>query len=161
MCPSANRYWRTYRGRKPTRSPEARAYLAQVRRLYRPTMFLERVAVRLDLHLCRGDIDNRAKVALDALKGIAYRDDKQVRSLQIEGYEASSRTEHILVRITPWVPVPPMELGVDPALAMHARHTDACITELLDPGAVCVCRPPAVEEPLVGRITPNVVRRKP
>lgn len=43
--------------------------------------------------------------------------------------------------------------------AMHARHTDECLAGLADPGETCVCRPPAVAEPLVGRVTPNV--RKP
>lgn len=161
MCPSANRYWRTYRGRKPTRSPEARAYLAQVRRLYSTRFpFAGPVAVRLDVHVCRGDLDNRIKVTLDALKGIAFTDDKQVLSLEAHRYETGSKTERVIVRIEPWVRVRALD-DVRPELDMHARHTDACITELLDPGATCICRPPAVDEPLVGRATPNVVRRKP
>lgn len=111
MCPSGNRYWRVFRGRA-VKSPEARAYIARVMRLYRTTPLAGRVAVRLDLYLCRGDIDNRAKVALDALKGIAFVDDRQVRSLQVEGYEANSKTERIVVLVTQHQPVPSIETNV-------------------------------------------------
>lgn len=108
MPPSANRYWRVFRGHT-TRSPEARAYIAKVKRLYTPQPFTGPVAVRLDVHLCRGDLDNRIKVVLDALKGLAYVDDKQVRSLRAEKFEASTKTERVLVRVMPWVPVSSLE----------------------------------------------------
>lgn len=158
MCPSGNRYWRVFHGRA-VKSPEARAYIARIKHLYRPAMLLGRVAVRLDLHLCRGDVDNRAKVALDALKGIAYRDDRQVRSLQLEGFSATAKTERLLVRVTPWVSVRAMDDIASRAMGeLHARHTDECLAGLADPGETCVCRPPAVAEPLVGRVTPNAQR---
>ena len=76
LPPSANVYWRFSRkvGR-PYLSSAARAYRKQVLRLYSPRPLTGRVAVRLDVYLCRGDLDNRIKVTLDALKGLAYLDD--------------------------------------------------------------------------------------
>jgi crossover junction endodeoxyribonuclease RusA len=87
---SANRYWRIA-GKILHRSPEAKAFRqtcalraleARVRPLDGP------VAVRVALHprktksgaasLSRLDLDNCLKTTLDALQGIAYRDDKQV-----------------------------------------------------------------------------------
>lgn len=160
MPPSANRYWRTFRGRA-TKSPEARAYIDRVRRACTATPSTGPVSVRLDVHLCRGDLDNRIKVSLDALTGIAWLDDKQVRSIEAHHYATGSKTERLLVRVLPWRPVPELDsvdVATRAAVAMHQRHTDECLAHLTDPGATCVCRPPAVLEPLVGRLVPNVRR---
>lgn len=48
-----------------------------------------RVRVRLRFFRAarRGDLDNRLKVALDALRGIAYEDDSQVTRLEAEQAE--------------------------------------------------------------------------
>ena len=78
--PSANRYWRNFRGRM-VRSAEARAYIASVHKLLghlRPTK--DDVAVELEVirPARRGDLDNRVKIVLDALAGPLYENDAQV-----------------------------------------------------------------------------------
>ena len=50
--------------------------------------------------------------------------------------------------------------GVQASEGAWLRHTDDCLLNLADPGASCVCRPPAVAEPLVGVPTPNVKRSR-
>lgn len=94
---SANRYWRTFRNRT-VRSVEATAYRRSVLEVAAAAgvqPVLER-GVRVDLVLrpkltARGqaskvrlDLDNCIKVALDALIGIAYEDDRQVVRLTAE-----------------------------------------------------------------------------
>lgn len=32
---------------------------------------------------------------------------------------------------------------------LHNRHTDECLSHQTDPGATCICRPPATVEPMV------------
>ena len=77
--PSANRYWRVYRGH-PVTSAEARAYKRRVQLTTRARPLEGNVCVMLHWFRGRrsGDLDNRLKVALDALRGIAFADDKQV-----------------------------------------------------------------------------------
>jgi crossover junction endodeoxyribonuclease RusA len=91
--PSANRYWRIYRGRAVV-SAEAKAYKATVhdearRAGYRP--FGPDVRVKVSLYWYRakrmGDLDNRIKVTLDALRGVLYADDKQVVVIHAERIE--------------------------------------------------------------------------
>lgn len=91
--PSANRYWRTrsINGRAVTYiSDEAKAfkmkvYLLSKSQKIKPT--LKNVSVSMIWHRktekSRGDLDNRIKVALDSLIGIAYIDDKQVEEIHI------------------------------------------------------------------------------
>lgn len=102
---SANRYWRNFRGRM-TRSVEAMAYREQVQEIAAEclTECLQGcVSVRLVLHpkkpkdwdrrlkkdpravltLGRMDLDNAQKVALDALQGIGFTNDRQITSLLI------------------------------------------------------------------------------
>lgn len=94
---SANRYWRTFRNRT-VRSAEATAYRRSVREAAVAAgakLVLDR-GVRVDLVLrpkltrrgqaskVRLDLDNCIKVALDALIGIAYEDDRQVVKLTAE-----------------------------------------------------------------------------
>lgn len=93
--PSANRYWRVFRGH-PVTSAEARQYKLLVARHafdcgLRPLegdVELELLFFRPAL---RGDLDNRLKVVLDTLSaskempnGIAYRDDAQVKRIIAE-----------------------------------------------------------------------------
>lgn len=80
--PSANRYWRNWRGRMVV-SAEARAYKARVwaeavRCKHRPMSGPVRVTLFWRRKAKRGDLDNRIKVVLDAIKGTLYDDDKQV-----------------------------------------------------------------------------------
>lgn len=83
--PSANRYWRTFRGRTVV-STEAREYKKQVG-LICNVGGVEPVAgeviFRADVYrpLKRGDLSNRIKVLEDALNEYAYEDDAQIVEL--------------------------------------------------------------------------------
>ena len=93
---SANRYWRSYVPKGWTRalvvlSPEAKAFKeecgwrARAAGVRAPVTCPVALSIRLyprDRRLL--DIDNALKVVVDALKGIAYEDDKQVWRLDIE-----------------------------------------------------------------------------
>lgn len=87
--PSANRYWRNARGRMVV-SSEARRYKRDVASLVSPinVAFVSKLLVAVKMVLYRprrsGDLDNRLKVVLDSLNGIAYEDDKQV--VEIHAY---------------------------------------------------------------------------
>lgn len=87
LPPSANRYWRSYRGRV-TVSEDAKTYkrgvaMAATHAGLRP--FTGPVAVYLHVYRARkvGDLDNFAKVTLDALRGVAYQDDDQITELHL------------------------------------------------------------------------------
>lgn len=84
--PSANRYWRHYRGRMVV-SAEAKAYqelawvdawAAGLRPIDEP-VGLECVFCPPDQR--RRDLDNCLKVLIDALQGVAYHDDRQIIEL--------------------------------------------------------------------------------
>ena len=106
--PSANRYWRIFRGRA-VQSADATAYKRHIWALARSNGIsdtnLAPVALELilrplrpldgdrrerlygaDWHLSLRclDLDNSIKILLDALQGVAYANDKQVRSIKIE-----------------------------------------------------------------------------
>lgn len=83
--PSANRYWRTYRGRTVV-SEDAKIYKTTVGWLARAAVtepLRGDVSVTLNWHrpARRGDLDNVAKVTLDALQGIVYDNDSQIVEL--------------------------------------------------------------------------------
>ncbi len=93
---SANRYWRIWRNRA-VRSAQAEAYRETVRRIAQEAGEMPSegsVAVRLRLIPKANkdgsasktviDLDNALKVALDALQGIAYHNDRQVRRIAAE-----------------------------------------------------------------------------
>lgn len=91
---SANRYWRIWRNRA-VRSAEAAAYKETVRRIAQEAGAMPSegfVAVRLIPKANKDgsanktviDLDNALKVALDALQGIAYHNDRQVRRIAAE-----------------------------------------------------------------------------
>lgn len=104
LPPSANRYWRIWRGH-PVTSDEARAYkltagrLALVRGL-RMRAGLIRLRLRFYRAQRRGDLDNRIKVLLDALQGVAYADDAQVVKLEAELHE-DSKNPRVEVELGP------------------------------------------------------------
>lgn len=102
---STNRYWRTFRGRM-VRSSLALAYKDLVQEAasdYGLTLLDCPVSVEMVLHpprpkdwekrerrdprwvlgVRRIDIDNAQKVAIDALQGVAYENDKQITNLSI------------------------------------------------------------------------------
>lgn len=88
--PSSNRYWRVWRGRA-VKSSEARAYQAQVRLMNVGHSGVLASAVVVTCFVFRpakrGDLDNTLKVMLDALKGIAFIDDKQVVELHAKRFD--------------------------------------------------------------------------
>lgn len=93
--PSSNRYWRTFRGRQVI-SDQARAYRVTVRGAYLKATGRFKIAfpsgdvsLILNWHRStkRGDTSNRIKVLEDALRGLAYADDKQVKRLFIERHD--------------------------------------------------------------------------
>jgi crossover junction endodeoxyribonuclease RusA len=87
--PSANRYWRSARGRVFV-SKEAKDFkkevckIAKARGLNSP--FTGPVGVELHAYrpAKRGDLDNTIKVTLDSLKGITFEDDNQVIVIHAE-----------------------------------------------------------------------------
>lgn len=89
--PSTNVIWRIWRGRAvlstEARSYKSRAALSALAQGMRPLEGPVRVRLVFYRPVRRGDLDNRLKSALDALRGIAYRDDSQVRRLEAEQLE--------------------------------------------------------------------------
>ena len=84
--PSANRYWRTFRGMTVV-SPEARAYKANARlralaQGVRPLDGPVRLVLRVYRPRKAGDLSNRIKVLEDALCGVAFEDDDQVVAIE-------------------------------------------------------------------------------
>lgn len=84
LPPTANRYW-SYAGGRVRTSDEARAYKLNVKMRAlqlspRPQPLEGEVWVFLTVYRKwrQGDLDNFQKVLLDALKGVAFNDDRQV-----------------------------------------------------------------------------------
>lgn len=93
--PSANRYWRNFNGRMVT-SDEARAYKSEVMYtcLQQDIEMLEGdISLTVKVYRPRksGDLDNRLKVSLDSLNGIAYRDDSQI--VELHAYRYDDKTD--------------------------------------------------------------------
>lgn len=111
LPPSANRYWRTtVRAGFPHTyvSPEAKQYkaLAYWTAKKQGAEPLDgEVIVRGTVYFPnrRGDLDNRTKILLDALEGVAYHDDKQVWGIQWsrETDKTNPRVELEIVRRVP------------------------------------------------------------
>ena len=102
--PSANRYWRSWRGRV-VRSAEAKAYCSAVGLVTRrsaewPTRDAVAVALRWMRARAAGDLDNRIKVLLDALHGVLYWDDGQVAELH--AYRDDRDRHHPRVDVVAW-----------------------------------------------------------
>lgn len=61
--------------------------------------FLEKISVVIDLFLRgssnRPDIDNATKVILDALKGVAYQDDKEVIKLEVAVHNVDNKMKFV------------------------------------------------------------------
>lgn len=91
--PSANRYWRKWRNRI-VRTRAAEAYRDEVATRITISRFL-RISgpVALEVRWFRsrksGDLDNRLKVLLDALNGVAYEDDSQV--VELHAYRSDDK----------------------------------------------------------------------
>lgn len=95
--PSVNRYWRFPRALgRPILSAEARAYKANAgleARVQGVTPLAGPVSVQINVFRPqrRGDLDNTAKVALDALNGIAWEDDEQIVHLELDRFDDKAR----------------------------------------------------------------------
>ena len=105
LPPSSNRYWRNYRGVTMI-SDEARAYKTEVWATAKQAgveVLEGDVIVSIDLYRARkaGDLDNRIKVTLDALNGIAWRDDKQVAEIHARRFDdkANPRLEVLVEKL--------------------------------------------------------------
>lgn len=87
--PSANRYWRSFRGRTVV-SAEARNYKREVAKACKAAGLVEplsgEVALSVTVYrpILRGDLGNRLKVLEDALNGFAWHDDEQVARIHME-----------------------------------------------------------------------------
>lgn len=93
--PSTNRLWRMQRGRM-VKAPAARAYEARVKALAWPAEPYSgpvAVVVRVYRPIRRGDLDNRLKAVMDALQGVAFKNDEQVVDLHATRHEAASRLD--------------------------------------------------------------------
>lgn len=93
--PSANRYWRNYRG-VTVLSDTARAYKAGAKILamvagLKPLPLCSNCAVTLHWFRGRksGDLDNRIKIVLDSLQGTAYQSDSQV--VELHAYRSDDK----------------------------------------------------------------------
>lgn len=102
--PSANRYYRVVMGRA-VKSAEAREYLIvasaeATRQGLRP---IESGDVVLTIDLYRpqksGDVDNRIKQLADALQGIAYANDKQIKKITVERHDTDRKNPRAVVTI--------------------------------------------------------------
>lgn len=97
--PSANRYWRKWRNRM-VKSNEARGYQEYAGWTAKAAgAHLHAGAVGLSLRIYRPqrrrDLDNCIKVLVDALQGVSYNNDNQVREIHayLEDDKAAPRVE--------------------------------------------------------------------
>ena len=89
--PSANRYWRTFRGRTVV-SAEAKAYKEQAKWLARAAgaeLLTGDVSLTVRWYRERksGDLSNRLKILEDSLQGILYENDSQIVRIVAERYD--------------------------------------------------------------------------
>lgn len=90
--PSANRYWRKTKTGRIYVSEDAKAFKSAVAELchgMKPVTGDVAVEVRVFRPRKSGDLDNTLKVTLDALRGFAFVDDKQV--VKITAYRADDK----------------------------------------------------------------------
>lgn len=100
--PSANRYWRNFKGRTVI-SAEARAYkkevVARLAWLGINTAWIMIGPIAISLWVYRprksGDLDNRIKVILDSLQGLRYENDSQIVEIHVYRHDdkANPRVE--------------------------------------------------------------------
>lgn len=89
--PSANKYWRMWKGRILV-SAEARQYKLDIATLARIAGLRPLdvpVILSLDIYrpAKRGDLSNRIKILEDALQGVAYDDDSQIVEITARRFE--------------------------------------------------------------------------
>lgn len=86
--PSANRWWRNWKGRMVL-SSEARKYKASIAQLGGSRLIEGEVAIALDWYRGRksGDLDKRIGVLLDALQGVCYANDKHIVAIHARRFD--------------------------------------------------------------------------
>lgn len=105
--PSANDYYRVT-GSRVYRTREAKAYVADVRTRMSIAR-VQKIAGSVDLRFVWyrpsrvGDLDNRNKILLDALKHGAFGDDAKVRRLMCELSDDEPRKARVDVQVIPFV----------------------------------------------------------
>lgn len=103
MPPSANTYWRNLNG-KTVVSQEAKEYKEEIAKLadrlgMRPAQGNVGIMLQVYRQQKSGDLDNRIKVTLDALRGIAFNDDSQVTEIHAFRYDDKDNSR-IVISIT-------------------------------------------------------------
>ena len=107
--PSINSYWKPHRGGGIYKTQEAKRYSQGIaNRLYAEGMRPLVGDVRVDIDWFRvparkgpRDIDNILKCLLDALEGIAYRNDSQVTQIRATKHPPRGPTSFIELTISP------------------------------------------------------------
>lgn len=101
--PTMNLMWRKTRNGRTYLTHEARHYKANTALLarahgLRPIDGEVSLTINLYRPARRGDLDNSLKVMIDALKGVAFSDDSQVRRIEAERFEdkANPRVEVVV-----------------------------------------------------------------
>lgn len=97
--PSANRWWRKFRGRMVL-SKEAREYKAMVKNAV-PQQMIEgpvRLAVVWERKRKSGDLDKRLGVLLDAFQGVLYSNDGNIVRLEADRVDLPTRRGVVRVR---------------------------------------------------------------
>lgn len=94
LPPSANRYWRNFRGRMVV-SAEARAYKEQaawIAKIGGAQMLEGALSLSVDVYRARkaGDLDNKLKVILDSLQGVFYKNDSQIVEIHARLFDDKS-----------------------------------------------------------------------
>lgn len=91
LPPSANRYWRLAKGRLivSTEAQDYKTTVAMLARCARVAMLTGPVKLTVAIYRERksGDLDNFLKVLLDALQGVFYANDAQIRELHASLHE--------------------------------------------------------------------------
>lgn len=106
--PSANRYWRNVNGRM-VKSAEADGYreeaswvallaLRDAGQHGKPLMGPVKAVLDFYFPSERGDLDNRIKIILDALQGVAYHNDSQIREIHARRFTDKQRP-HVAIQI--------------------------------------------------------------
>lgn len=107
--PSANEYWRSFAVNNKVRvvlSAKAKSYKQAVgdlaRRFGMTSITGHDVIVTVTFYRnqASGDLDNRIKVILDALRGVAFEDDEQVAEIHLYRFEDRGNGR-IVISVTP------------------------------------------------------------
>lgn len=137
--PSANRYWRTRRGGLPYLSEAAKDYKAIVADMLRgaaPSAAKVEVVIKIHRPAARGDLDNCLKILLDALKGLVFVDDDQVRHIDAwlgDEDKARPRAELMFRELGPMPARPRRAVSRKPRLAKLSNFSKSVTPNYVSP----------------------------